>query len=148
MTDDKRIYFLVHDTARRLAAAQCQIAPDGYVCRIEPPSRTLDQNSYQWPYLEGFSKQLQWPVNGELVWLTKEEWKDILTCAFEEEVKPRLAMGFEGAGMVMLGRKTSQYGKRKFALWMEWLMAAAALKGITPIFKDGENKRWNMRSNA
>ena len=140
--NDKRVYFLVHDTARRLAAAQCQLAPDGYVCRIEPASRTLDQNAYQWPYLEGFSKQLQWPVNGELVNLSSDEWKDVLTCAFEEEVKPRLAMGFEGAGMVMLGRRTSQYGKRKFALWMEWLMAAAALKGVTPIFKDGEHKRW------
>ena len=139
---DKCVYFLVHDTARRLAAAQCQLAPDGYVCRIEPASRTLDQNAYQWPYLEGFSKQLQWPVNGELVNLSSDEWKDVLTCAFEEEVKPRLAMGFEGAGMVMLGRRTSQYGKRKFALWMEWLMAAAALKGVTPIFKDGEHKRW------
>ena len=102
---DKRVYFLVHDTARRLAAAQCQLAPDGYVCRIEPASRTLDQNAYQWPYLEGFAKQLQWPVNGELVNLSRDEWKDVLTCAFEEEVKPRLAMGFEGAGMVMLGRR-------------------------------------------
>lgn len=139
---DKRVYYLVHETARRLAAAQCMTAQEGYVCRIEPASRTLDQNAYQWPYLEGFAQQLQWPVNGEMVWLSKEEWKDILTCAFEEEVKPRLAIGFEGAGMVMLGRRTSQYGKRKFALWMEWMMAAAALKGVTPIFKDGEHKRW------
>lgn len=145
---DKHVFFLVHDTARRLAAEQCMTAESGYVCRIEPPGRTLEQNAYQWPYLDGFSKQLQWPVNGELVWLTREEWKDILTCAFEEEVKPRLAMGFEGAGMVMLGRRTSTYGKRKFALWMEWLMAAAAIKGVTPIFKDGEHKRWEERDSV
>lgn len=138
---DKCVYFLVHDTARRLAAAQCMTAEDGFVCRIEPPSRTLGQNAYQWPYLEGFSKQLQWPVNGELVWLTKEEWKDVLTCAFEEEIRPRLAMGWAG-GVVMLGRRTSQFGKKKFAEWMTFLMAAAALKGVVPIFKDGEHKRW------
>lgn len=144
MNEDKRVFYLVHDTARRLAAAQCMTAQEGYVCRIEPPSRTLDQNAYQWPYLEGFSQQLLWPVNGEMVKLTKDEWKDILTCAFEEETKPRLAMGFEGGGMVMLGRRTSQYGKKKFAEWMEWLMAASALKGVEPVFKDGQHKRWGQ----
>ncbi len=141
MNDYKRYFILAHDTARRLAAAQCQLAPDGYVCKIEEPSRTLDQNCYQWPYLEGFAQQLKWPVNGELVTLSKDEWKDILTAAFEKETEPRLAMGFDG-GIVMLGRRTSQFGKKKFALWMEFLMAAAALKNVTPIFKDGEHKKW------
>ncbi len=138
---DKRIYYLVHDTARKLAAAQCMLAPVGFVCRIEEPSRTLDQNCYQWPYLTGFSQQLQWPVNGELVTLTPDEWKDVLTAAFEKEVNPRIAMGLDG-GIVMLGRRTSQFGKKKFAEWMEFLFAAAALKNVTPVFKDGEHKRW------
>jgi len=138
---DRRIYFLVHETARNLAAAQVMLAPDGYSVEIKEPSRTLDQNAYQFPYLEGFAQQLKWPVNGEMVKLDKLEWKDILTAAFEEEVKPRLAMGWDG-GIVMLGRRTSQYGKRKFSLWMEFLMAAAALKGVEPVFKDGEHKRW------
>ena len=71
-----------------------------------------------------------------MTWLTKDEWKDILTCAFEEEVKPRVAMGFEG-GMVMLGRRTSKYSKKKFSEWYEWLQAAAALKGVTPVYKNG-----------
>lgn len=138
---DKRVFFLVHDTARKLAAAQCMAAQDGYVCRIEPPSRTLDQNAYQWPYLEGFSRQLQWPVNGVMCKLSPEDWKDILTAAFENETEPRLAAGLDG-GIVMLGRRTSRLGKKKFALWMEWLMAAAALKGVEPVFKNGEHKKW------
>lgn len=138
---DKRIYFLVHDTARRLAAAQCMTAQEGYVCKIEPPGRTLDQNAYQWPYLEGFSQQLLWPVNGVMCKLSSDEWKDVLTAAFEKETEPRLAAGFDG-GIVMLGRRTSQFGKRKFAEWMEFLMAAAALKGVEPVFKNGEHKRW------
>lgn len=143
--NSKRVFYLVHQNARQLAIDEINNAEQGYVCRIEPPSRTLDQNAYQWPYLEGFAKQLQWPVNGEMVHLSRDEWKDILTCAFEEEIKPRLAMGFEGAGMVMLGRRTSQYGKRKFALWMEFLFAAAALKNVTPIFKDGEYKKRDLK---
>ena len=138
---EKRVFFLVHDTARKLAAAQCMEAQDGYVCRIEPPSRTLDQNAYQWPYLEGFSQQLQWPVNGVMCKLSPEDWKDILTAAFENETEPRLAAGLDG-GIVMLGLRTSRLGKKKFALWMEWLMAAAALKGVEPVFKNGEHKKW------
>ena len=140
---DKRIYFLQPEPhpSRRLAKAQIDLTQDGYSVEIKEPSRTLDQNAYQVPYLEGFAQQLKWPVNGEMVSLDKLEWKDILTAAFEEEVKPRLAMGWDG-GIVMLGRRTSQYGKRKFADWMTFLMAAAALKGVEPVFKDGEYKRW------
>jgi len=139
---DKRIFFLVHETARKLAAAQCMLAPAGYSVEIKEPSRTLEQNAYQFPYLEGFAQQLKWPVNGEMVNLTKLEYKDILTAAFEKETNPRLAAGFDG-GVVMLGRRTSGYGKKKFSEWMEWLMAAAALKGVEPVFKDGQHKKWS-----
>ena len=45
----------------------------------------------------------------------------------------------------MLGRRTSKYGKKKFAEWMEWLIAAAALKGIDPVFKNG--LRWSEYEN-
>ena len=136
---DKRIFRLVHDQARKLAASECMNAPDGWICTIQESTRTLDQNCYQWPYLQGFSEQLQWPVNGEKVSLSKEEWKDILTAAFENDTEPRLAAGFDG-GIVMLGRRTSQFGKKKFGLWMEWLMAAAAMRNVEPVFKDGWSK--------
>lgn len=136
---DKKIYRLVHATARKLAKESIDAAPDGYSCKIEPPGRTLEQNAYQFPYLEGFAQQLLWPVNGTMTSLTALEYKDILTAAFENDINPRLAAGFDG-GVVMLGRKTSQFGKRKFAEWMTFLMAAAALKGITPVFKGGERK--------
>lgn len=128
-------YFrLVHSQARQGAIAAIQNAPDGFIVTVKEADRTLDQNAAQFPYLTGFSEQLKWPVNGEMVKLTPLEWKDLLTCAFEGEINPRLAMGFDG-GVVMLGRRTSQYGKKKFSEWYEWLMAAAALKGVTPVYK-------------
>jgi hypothetical protein len=40
----------------------------------------------------------------------------------------------------MLGIRTSNFGKKKFAEWMEFLIASAALKGVTPIFKQGNKK--------
>lgn len=133
---DKQIVFLIDDKRKSYAKQIIDQAPNDYVCEIKEKTRTLEQNAFQWPYLQGFSEQMQWPVNGEMTWLSEEEWKDILTAAFEKETNPRLAAGFDG-GIVMLGKRTSKYGKRKFAEWMEWLIAAAALKGIDPVFKNG-----------
>lgn len=133
---DKQIVFLIDDQRKSYAKQIIEQAPNDYVCEIKEKTRTLEQNAFQWPYLQGFSEQMQWPVNGEMTWLSKEEWKDILTAAFEKETNPRLAAGFDG-GIVMLGRRTSKYGKKHFAAWMEWLIAAAALKGIEPVFKNG-----------
>lgn len=129
---DKRFFRFVHAEARRRAADCCMTAPDGYVAVISEPTRTLDQNADQWPYLEGFSQQRQWPVNGELVWMSAEEWKDVLTAAFEQE-NVRLAQGLNG-GVVMLGSRTSQFGQKKFREWMEFLRATAALKGVEPVY--------------
>lgn len=71
---------------------------------------------------------MQWPVNGQMVQLEAEEWKDILTAAFHQETA-RLAMGLNG-GVVMLGQRTSQFGKKRFSEWMEFLHAIAAQRGV------------------
>lgn len=136
---DKQIIFLIDKQRKEYAKQLIDAAQEGFVCEIKEKTRTLEQNAFQWPYLQGFSEQMQWAVNGEKVWMTKEEWKDVLTCAFEGEVNPRLAAGFDG-GVVMLGKRTSKFGKKRFAEWMEWLIAAADLKGIKPVFKNGV--RW------
>jgi hypothetical protein len=93
------------------------------------PKRSLDANAAQWPILEAWSKQKQWPVNGYMTTLTSEEWKDILTATFEGETTPRLSPGLNG-GMVMLGRRTSKYGKKKFSEWLDWLNSASYHAGI------------------
>jgi len=91
-------------------------------------TRTLDQNAAQWPVLEAISKQLQWPVNGQLCWLEPEEWKDILTAAFKGE-QIRLAQGVNG-GVVMLGLRTSKMGKKEFSEWLEFLHWFCADRGV------------------
>ena len=87
-------------------------------------NRTLDQNTAQWPVLEAWSRQKMWIVNGAKTRMSAEEWKDVLTAAFEGETSPRLAMGLNG-GVVMLGRRTSKYNKARFSEWLDWLMAAS-----------------------
>lgn len=122
---DSRSFVLAHQTARNLALDTIRNAPDGYVVKVSEPTRNLEQNAAQWPILVAFSKQRQWPVNGQQCWLTPPEWKDILTSAFEKETRPRLAAGMDG-GVVMLGRRTSKYGKKRFSEWLDFLHAAAA----------------------
>lgn len=141
---DKQIFRFVHDEARRRAAAYCMVAPVGSIAEFKDASRSLDQNAAQWPYLQGFSEQMEWIVNGVKCKLSKDEWKDILTSAFEGETMPRIAQGWDG-GVVMLGRRTSKYGKKQFGVWMEWLVAAATLKGIKPVYK---NKMHGERDNV
>jgi len=125
---DKRFFILVHDVARETAVRAVQGAPDGYAVIVQERNRTLDQNAAQWPILEAFSKQLQWPVNGRMVNMSKEEWKDVLTAAFRNETA-RLAMGLDG-GVVMLGQRTREFGKKEFSEWLEFLHATAADRGV------------------
>jgi len=126
----KQTFGLVHTQARQRAANACMTSPDGYVCTIGEPNRNLEQNAAQWPILEAFSQQLQWPVNGQTTTLTADEWKDILTAAFRKETQPRLAMGLDG-GIVMLGQRTSKFTKKEFSDWLEFLHAIAADRDVT-----------------
>lgn len=96
--------------------------------RIGDVNRTLEQNAAQWPLLEAIAKQLQWPVDGEMCWLTSDEFKDILTAGFKGE-KLRLAKGVNG-GVVMLGLRTSKMGKQEFSEWLEFLHWFCADRGV------------------
>lgn len=120
---DRQTIFLVGDIQKQFAKQCIEAAPEDYVCTVQERNRTLDQNAAQWPILEQFSRQRQWPVNGELVWMSDEEWKDVLTALFKEETV-QLAAGIRG-GVVMLGRRTSKFGKREFSEWLEFLHAIA-----------------------
>ena len=95
---------------------------------VAEQKRTLPQNKLMWVILGAFSLQLKWPVNGELVYMTDEEWKDVLSAAFKNDVV-RLAAGLDG-GVVMLGLRTSPIKKDKFQDFLDFLMATAAKRGV------------------
>lgn len=125
---DKRTFKLAHTEARRRAAAAVAEAPEGYVVTVQEPTRSLDQNAAMWPILQAFADQLQWPVNGQMVWMTADEWKDVLSAAFRRE-SVRVAMALDG-GMVMLGSRTSQFGVREMSEFIEFLHATAAARNV------------------
>lgn len=123
----KQVFRLSHSEARRRAAQCIADAPDGWVVVVREPTRSLDQNALLWVLLTAFSEQLEWPVNGEKVKLAPDEWKDLLTGAFGEDT--RIAKGLNG-GMVILGTRTSQMGKRRFAEFIEFIQSVAADRGV------------------
>lgn len=124
----KQTFILSHDLARRRAVAAVAEAPAGHVITVAEPTRNLEQNSALWPILQAFSDQLQWPVNGKACTLTPDEWKDVLSAAFKAE-RVRLAMGLDG-GVVMLGLRTSQMGKREFSEFLDFLHSVAVDRGV------------------
>jgi hypothetical protein len=122
-------FVMSHDLARRRAIDAVTQAPAGYVVTVKEPSRSLDQNAALWPLLTEFSEQLLWPVNGRMVKMEPEEWKDVLSAAFRGE-QARLAIGLNG-GVVMLGLRTSKMGKRQFSEFLDFLHATAVDRGIS-----------------
>jgi hypothetical protein len=126
----KQVFIVgAHPQSRGRALEAVRTAPDGHSVTVAEATRTLEQNAAQWPILEAFAEQLQWPVNGEMVYMTAEDWKDTLTAAFKRE-EVRLAKAFDGPGVVMLGQRTSKFPKGRFSDWLEFLHAAAAHKGV------------------
>lgn len=120
---EKRIFKFVIDSARRMAADCCMTVPDGWVCRIEPPSRSLDQNALLWPWLQSISKGVDWYGSK----LTDEEWKDVLTAAMKKE---KVVPGING-GFVVLGQRTSKMNKQDFSELLELTIAFATEHGVS-----------------
>jgi len=99
-----------------------------FILTIKPETRSQAQNRLMWPILQEFSRQLDWPINGHMVKMDADDWKDVLTAAFKRETV-RLAMGLDG-GVVMLGQRTSKFTKAQFSDWVEFLYATAADRGV------------------
>lgn len=89
--------------------------------------RSAEQNARMWAMLTDLSKQLQWPVDGEMQWLSKEDWKVIISAGLKRQ--QRVAKGIEG-GFVMLGESTSRMTMKDFAAMIELMFAFGALHGI------------------
>lgn len=128
---EKRVYKLVHAEARRRAEHDVRTAPDGFCVTVSEPTRSLDQNAAQWPYLAGFAQQKQLCINGTMQWVTDDDWKDVLTACWNGEM--RMA-AFDGK-VIMLPQRTSTMGKKVFSEWLEFLIAMAAQSGVTPVYK-------------
>ncbi len=108
-----------------------------WILTIKPETRTQAQNRLMWPLLAVFARDLLWPVNGHMVKMDEDDWKDVLSAAFRGE-NVRLAMGLNG-GVVLLGQRTSKFTKKEFSDWIEFLYATAADRDVKlPAWKGEE----------
>jgi hypothetical protein len=127
----KQTFILAHDVARQRAVQAVKDAPAGYAVAVGEPTRTLEQNAAQWPYLAGFAAQKQLCLNGVMEWVTDDDWKDVLTGVWNGET--RMA-AFDGK-VIMLPQRTSKMVKSVFSDWMEFLVAISAQYGVEPVYK-------------
>jgi hypothetical protein len=125
----KRPFIIKNESIRANAITYISTLPIGSEITTDTDAtRNKEQNAAQWPILAAFSEQLLWPVNGQMVKMSDEEWKDVLTAGFKQETA-RLAMGLDN-GVVMLGKRTSRFSKKVFSEWLEYLHAVAAMRGV------------------
>jgi hypothetical protein len=89
--------------------------------------RTIDQNKKLWAMLSDVASQIPWPVNGSMVLMASEDWKDVFTASLRKH--NRVAMGIDG-GFVILGMRTSKMKKQQFADLIEIIYAFGAERGV------------------
>jgi hypothetical protein len=114
--------YKLNPISRPIAIEAVKSAPEGYVVRVDEPTRTLDQNSKLWPMLNDIAKQVIW--YGQR--LQDHEWKDVFTAAL---VKAKVVPGLDG-GFVVCGQHTSTMGKRMFSDLIELMYAFGSEKGV------------------
>ena len=124
---ERQVFNLVSPLVRRNAAHAIANAPEGFRVEIRPKTRSLAQNDMLWSILTDISRQVQFVVNGELVHVSPEECKDILTASLKRET--RMAMGIDG-GMVLLGQRTSKMTVRQMTELIELAHAFGTQKGV------------------
>ena len=72
---------------------------------IKQATRSTEQNSLFWSLLGDLSRQCEWAVDGQMVKLSPEDVKNILTASLKRH--QRMARGIDG-GLVILGQSTSR----------------------------------------
>jgi len=126
--NDRRIYILVHDTARKLAAAYCMTAPDGFVVDIRPPTRTGAENRLLHAIIGEVADKIEWAGKKR----DAETWKRLLVAAWSRihgesvEVLPAL----DGHGVDIVPARTSKLTKKECADLIEYIYAWGAENGI------------------
>ena len=121
---DRKLYRLVNKTARAMAVAHVEAAPDGYTVEIREPRRSDDQSRRMWSMLTDLAEQVDWYGKK----LTAEDWKDVCTASLR---KARVVPTIDGDGFVPLGMRTSSMTKGEMNALMELIDAFGAERGVT-----------------
>lgn len=88
------------------------------------------QNDKLWPVLRDISRQVEWVVDNQAVYMGEEDWKTVFSAALTKHL--RVARGVDG-GFVMLGTRTSSMSVEMFSNLLELALA----------FGTEHNVRWS-----
>ena len=121
---DKRLFVLTDDSVRRAAVACVVEAQKGWRVRVEPPKRTMDQNSLIHPVIGNLARTLVRPTDTEslrqLRYLLLEQWRH------ETGRPPMFQRSFDGQRWVSVDKGTSDLDKPDCSEFIEWLVATEA----------------------
>lgn len=140
---DRRIYKFRkgNETARRLAAARCMEAPDEFVCIIDAPKKSREQEEKYHAMVADIANQCTFMGR---TW-GKDDWKRLLIDAFvrvmREDAKatgnpdPFAGQGevvpaLDGHGFVQLGVQSRGFRKATASQFIEYLSAYGNENGI------------------
>jgi NinB protein len=121
---DKRLFVLAHTEARKRALAAVAEATEGFVVRIEPPRRNLDQNAALHAKITEIAGRMEWCGKH---W-DAETWKRLLVGAWTRAINEPVMMlpALDGHGVEIVFRRTSNLTKRECSDLLEWINAWAA----------------------
>ena len=125
--EERQIFRLAHDEARRRAIAAVTVAPDGYIVRIAPPTRTLEQNAKLHALLGEIAERREWAGRRWDI----DAWKRLLVGAWSRAQGSAVQMlpALDGAGVEVIYRQTSALSVRETADLIEWIEAWDATDG-------------------
>jgi len=133
---DRRVFKFSHMTARKLAAAYCLNAPDSYVCTIDAPKRSTEQNEKMHAMIGDIAKCV--PFMGKLI--NRDDMKRLLVDAFAKVMRDagtplhhdgRVVPSLDGERVVQLGIQTKDFRVREASEFVEYLYAFGAENGVT-----------------
>ena len=103
---NKRIFRLVHTTARNGACRAVVEAPDGHIVTISEPTRDLEINAALHATLTEIAARMKWAGKHWDV----ETWKRLLVAAWTRASGEPVVMlpAIDGAGVDIVFRRTSQ----------------------------------------
>lgn len=106
MSDDKRIFFLAHDEARRRVGDFARQAPAGWRVTFEPPKRNSDINAALHATLGEIAEHVEWAGKRWDI----ETWKRLLVAAWTRATGERTLVlpALDGQGVDIVFRRTSQ----------------------------------------
>jgi len=115
------ILTLVNPKVRERAKGLIDMAPDGWVVRIDEPTRNLEQNALLHAELQEIAESREWAGKRWSV----EAWKRLLTAAWCRATGQgvELVPALDGVGVDVLYQRTSDLTKRECSDLIEFIKA-------------------------